>query len=207
MQWVPHYDCPSPEADEILVCKRFANGGRLVTTMIWWRGRETSAEWQEVTHWMPMPELPPCEQQEIRTMDKEQAVAINVKQEAADTYYEAFETLPDRIKKRLSLDMLAEVFHVMVVPAIDEVRRLDREHRAGDPCTCGPQEGCTKPCDRTEVRALRDAVAGLMYAGNRLEREAAELGTHRDDLIHAWHQAIEAATPEHAKPIVCRRED
>ena len=27
-----------------------------------------------------------------------------------------------------AIDMLAEIFRVMVVPAIDEVRRLDREH-------------------------------------------------------------------------------
>jgi hypothetical protein len=55
--------------------------------------------------------------------------AINVKQECADVYYAYFDSLPDRLKKKLSVEMLAEIFRTMVVPTIDKARALDREHR------------------------------------------------------------------------------
>lgn len=55
--------------------------------------------------------------------------AINVKQECADEYYAHMKDLPERLRKKISCDMLAEIFRNMVVPAIDKVRALDREHR------------------------------------------------------------------------------
>ena len=52
--------------------------------------------------------------------------AINVKQECADVYYDNLKLLPERIKKVLSVDALAEIFRIMVVPAIDKARAIDR---------------------------------------------------------------------------------
>lgn len=63
-------------------------------------------------------------------------------------------------------------------------------------CTCGPQQGCTAPCDR-ELSALRNSLANLMYVGNRLARG--------DASPEEWHDAVAQAIPEHAKPIVCRK--
>ena len=85
--------------------------------------------------------------------------AVNVKQEAADVYYKSFGELPDRVKKRVSAEMLSEVFRCMVVPAIDEVRRLDRggELRRERPCTCHPADNPPVPC--AQRYALQDCKA------------------------------------------------
>lgn len=56
-------------------------------------------------------------------------VAINVKDEAADTFYNHWSELPKEVKSRVSLHMLENIFKKMVVPAIDRVRALDREGR------------------------------------------------------------------------------
>lgn len=69
-------------------------------------------------------------------------------------------------------------------------------------CTCGPREACTEPCDRNlkgldkEVERQRGVIADLMYVGNRLAR--GEVSPEE------WHDAVMRATPDHAKPIVCR---
>ena len=43
------------------------------------------------------------------------------KQVAADAYYDSLHTMNQRIKDRVSAEMLAEIFRCMVVPAIDAV--------------------------------------------------------------------------------------
>ena len=62
-------------------------------------------------------------------MSKEK-FAINVKQECADEYYAHYECLLERLRKNISMDMLAHIFKDMVVPAIDKARELDRAGRA-----------------------------------------------------------------------------
>ena len=52
--------------------------------------------------------------------------AVSVIDEAADKFYQSFNALPDRIRKKLSCDMLHNIFKHMVIPAIDEARSLDR---------------------------------------------------------------------------------
>ena len=56
-------------------------------------------------------------------------VAINVKHEAADIYYDNYERLPYNLRRKISCYMLDEIFKKMVVPAIDKIRQLDRQYR------------------------------------------------------------------------------
>lgn len=56
--------------------------------------------------------------------------AISVKDEAAVIYWDMIKTLPIVIK-RLSIHDIKTIFDCAVIPAIDEVRHLDREGRSG----------------------------------------------------------------------------
>lgn len=55
--------------------------------------------------------------------------AVNVINEAAEEYYSNFDKLPQSLKKEISCHMLHDIFKVMVLPAIDRVRMLDRKNR------------------------------------------------------------------------------
>lgn len=52
--------------------------------------------------------------------------AVNVTEEAANEFYGNFRNLPDALRKRISAEMLNNIFKTMVVPAIDKARSLDR---------------------------------------------------------------------------------
>ncbi len=60
------------------------------------------------------------------TMNHEEKSAISVIDEAANKYYQSFGDMPESIRKKISYEMLHNIFKHMVAPAIDEVRRLDR---------------------------------------------------------------------------------
>ena len=55
--------------------------------------------------------------------------AISVIDEAANIYYSQLTDMSVQIKKQVSAHMLHEIFKHMVIPAVEEARRLDREHR------------------------------------------------------------------------------
>ena len=60
-------------------------------------------------------------------MNKNEKTAIDVKKECADVYYSHLSELPKELKSRISCYMLDNIFKLMVVPAIDKARALDRE--------------------------------------------------------------------------------
>tara|TARA_R110000765_G_scaffold408810_1_gene506730 strand:+ start:43 stop:339 length:297 start_codon:yes stop_codon:yes gene_type:complete len=53
--------------------------------------------------------------------------AVSVIDEAANKFYQGFDNMPIPIRKKLSCEMMHNVFKHMVIPALDEVRRLDRK--------------------------------------------------------------------------------
>lgn len=55
--------------------------------------------------------------------------ATDVTAQAANKFYENLPNLPSRLKTRLSYDDLRSIFNVMVIPALDHARALDREGR------------------------------------------------------------------------------
>lgn len=55
--------------------------------------------------------------------------ATSIPDRCADKYYSCFDDLPDYMRKKFSCDMLSTLFRKMVMPAIEEARRLDRECR------------------------------------------------------------------------------
>jgi deoxycytidylate deaminase len=55
----------------------------------------------------------------------------NIKQVVADAYYENAHKLPDRVRRQLSVDALAQIFMHMVVPAIEMLRDSDVEGQDG----------------------------------------------------------------------------
>ena len=57
--------------------------------------------------------------------------AISVIDEAAKKFYQRFNDMPTSIRKKLSCEIMHNVFKYMVVPAIDEARRLDRNKDKG----------------------------------------------------------------------------
>lgn len=60
-------------------------------------------------------------------MTSKESPAVSVIDEASNTFYGSFGGMPEHIKKSLSCEMLHNIFKYMVVPSINEVRRLDRE--------------------------------------------------------------------------------
>lgn len=52
--------------------------------------------------------------------------AVNVIEEAGKKYYSSFRDMPLSLRKKISAQMLDNIFKIMVVPAIGEVRKLDR---------------------------------------------------------------------------------
>lgn len=56
-----------------------------------------------------------------------QKPAVSVIDEAANEYYANYENIPQSLRKRISCEMLNNIFKKMVVPAIDKVRSLDRQ--------------------------------------------------------------------------------
>ena len=52
--------------------------------------------------------------------------AISVFDEAAQEYYDDFMKIDSHVRKRISFEMLDQIFKRMVIPAIDRVRELDR---------------------------------------------------------------------------------
>ena len=58
--------------------------------------------------------------------------AISVIEESANEFYGNYKNLTEKSRKRLSVEMLREMFNVMVVPAIDKARSLDREKAYDD---------------------------------------------------------------------------
>jgi hypothetical protein len=73
--------------------------------------------------------------------------AINIKEECADVYYESFPELPDDLRKKVSCYMLAEIFKVMVVPAIDHARYVDRH-------------GCSNRTQKTSIEEMMNKIQG-----------------------------------------------
>ena len=57
-------------------------------------------------------------------MDLSKMCSVN--DECADVYYENISALPERIREKVSLDMLHEIFAAMVVPAIQRARDRDK---------------------------------------------------------------------------------
>lgn len=61
-------------------------------------------------------------------MNSEQEnTAISVIDEAANCYYDSYQNIPVHIRKKISLEILDNIFKKMVVPSIDKVRHIDRE--------------------------------------------------------------------------------
>jgi len=54
--------------------------------------------------------------------------AINVTEEARNTYFDNFKELSGDLQNKISLHMLDHIFRYMVVPAIEKARKFDREH-------------------------------------------------------------------------------
>ena len=52
--------------------------------------------------------------------------AISVPEEGGKVFYSKFESLDGSIKKKISCQMLDQIFKRMVLPCIEETRRLDR---------------------------------------------------------------------------------
>lgn len=61
-------------------------------------------------------------------MDNE--CAVSVIDEASKQYYGNYAGLPESLRKKISAEMLHNIFKTMVVPAIDKVRALDRIEKA-----------------------------------------------------------------------------
>lgn len=61
-------------------------------------------------------------------MDKASAepIAVNVTAEANDTFYAHMSLLPKEVKSKLSFHDVQCIFRIMVIPAIDRARALDR---------------------------------------------------------------------------------
>ena len=53
--------------------------------------------------------------------------AVSVIDEAAKKFYQGFDDMPNPIRKKLSCEMMHNVFKYMAIQAIDEARRLDRK--------------------------------------------------------------------------------
>lgn len=60
--------------------------------------------------------------------NEQEKTAISVIDEAANCYYHSYKNIPAHVRKKISLEMLDNIFKKMVVPAIDKVRHIDREH-------------------------------------------------------------------------------
>lgn len=56
--------------------------------------------------------------------------AINVFDAAANVYWDNFGQLDERLKAKVSIHDMRNIFQTLVEPAIAEVRRLDREGRS-----------------------------------------------------------------------------
>lgn len=62
-----------------------------------------------------------------------ESVARSVFDEAANVYYPLVKDLPKSTKAKLSFFDLRAIFSVMVEPAIEKVRQLDRGYRSAEP--------------------------------------------------------------------------
>ncbi len=56
----------------------------------------------------------------------EKKLATSVPSECADVYYKNFNKLPEDLKKRISCHLLNNIFRIMVIPAINRARSVDR---------------------------------------------------------------------------------
>ncbi len=94
--------------------------------------------------------------------------ATDVTGQAAERFHTHYIKLPARLKAKLSLADLRDIFKEMVVPALDHARALDRAGRAGNNphcpytcCTVTGEANCKCTVDRMlgSVRAIPEFLA------------------------------------------------